>query len=114
MTIAKKTIWLMWGKVYQNLHSGSKNQLIPHLELQQKQQQILKQKHKRENSMDVKPSSLLVIDMNTIYNTSHREKSRGQGVIRVAHNNSSLRLTNSQIQTCVIIQLIARGHKWER
>ena len=64
--------------------------------------------------MDVKPSSLLVIDMNTIYNTSHRENSRGLGGIQVAHNNSRLRHTNSLIYSCVIIQLMARGHEWAR
>ena len=55
----------------------------------------MKQKHKRENSIDVKPYSILFINMNTIYNTPQREDSRGLGLIWVDPNKERIILTNS-------------------
>ena len=57
-------------------------------------EEIMKQKHKRANSIDVKQSSILFIDMNTIYNTSHRENLIGIGGIFVYHNKERPRLIN--------------------
>ena len=68
------------------------------IEITRNREEIMKQKHERENSIDVKPYSILFINMNTIYNTSQERKSSALEAIQIAHNMVGLDVTNSPIE----------------
>ena len=82
--------------------------------LAKNREEILKQKHKRENSIDVNFISILFINMNTIYNTSQERKLSGFEAIQMAHNKAGLDVTNSPNLDMCQSQLIVRGHEWKK